>query len=60
MPKRSIPEEIKKQADDIVSAFNQKVIQDPNRFYAARFKGRYLYLDRDDDGHLSPICRLTD
>jgi len=42
MPKQSIPEEIKKQADEIVAAFNQKVIKNPNRLYVPRYKGRYV------------------
>lgn len=27
--------------------------------YSARFKGKYLYLDRTDHGKPSPVCRLT-
>jgi hypothetical protein len=27
--------------------------------YAARFKGKYLYLDRTDPMKPSPVCRLT-
>ncbi|MBM3128521.1 MAG: hypothetical protein FJ009_07830 [Chloroflexi bacterium] len=59
MPKQSIPEEIKKQADEIVAAFNQKVIKNPNRLYVPRYKGRYLYLDCFDYGHRGARCRLT-
>ena len=43
-----IPEQVKKQADEIVDAFNQTVIKDPNRYYITRYKGAYLYLDRFD------------
>jgi hypothetical protein len=56
--RQTIPEQIRKQADEIVAAFNEKVIRDPNRFYATRYKGSYLYLDRHDYGILSHICRL--
>ena len=59
MPKQSIPEEIKQQADETVSAFNQKVIKDPNRFYVTPYKGRFLYLARFDYGPLVAVCRLT-
>jgi hypothetical protein len=56
--KPAIPEEIKKQVDEIVAAFNKQVIKDRNRFYTTRYKGSYLYLDRYDYGGASPICRL--
>jgi hypothetical protein len=59
MPKPTIPEEIKKQVDEIVATFNQKVIKNPNQFYATRYKGRFLYLDRLDYGRRGACCRLT-
>ena len=59
MSKPSIPASIQAQADAIVSAFNQRVIKNPNRFYSTRYRGRFLYLARSDDGRPHPICRLT-
>jgi hypothetical protein len=29
-----------------------------NLLYIARFKGKYLFLDRSDSGNICPICRL--
>lgn len=58
MSKKSIPEEIKKQADEIVNHFNRKVIRDPNYYYVTRYSGSYLYLGRREYGKPSPICRL--
>lgn len=55
MATRSIPDEVKDSVLEIVDRFNQK----RDLAYSARFRGRYLYLDRDDGGGLSPICRLT-
>jgi hypothetical protein len=60
MSKRQvIPEQVKQQADEIVDAFNQTVIKDPNRYYVTRYKGAYLYLDRFDYSVVSHVCRLT-
>jgi hypothetical protein len=56
--KQAIPNEVKKQVDEIVLDFNRKVLQDPNYYYVTRYKGSYLYLDRYDYGKLGPICRL--
>ena len=56
--KRSIPNEIKDQVEDIVKRFNKTEIRDPNRFYIPRYRGKFLYLDRDDYGFISHVCRL--
>jgi hypothetical protein len=58
MSKQAIPEQIKKQADEIVKAFNKKVLKDANHYYTTRYKGSYLYLDRYDYGMVSQVCRL--
>ncbi len=59
MSKPSIPEEIKKQVEEMVAAFNQKVIKNPNYFFAPWYRGRYLYLDRLENGRLEARCRLS-
>ena len=59
MSKKSIPEEIKKEADKIVADFNRKRLKDPNYYYVTRYQGAHLYLDRYDYGGISQICRLT-
>lgn len=58
MSKQIITEQIKKQADEIVKAFNETVIKNPNRYYVTRYKGSYLYIDRLDHDSISHLCRL--
>lgn len=58
MSRQAIPEEVKKQADEIVAGFNKRILKDSNRYYATRYKGGFLYLDRYDYGTMSQICRL--
>ena len=58
MATKTIPGEIKQQADAIVANFNMTVIQDPENFYVTRYRGLYLYLDRYDYGVLGQRCRL--
>ena len=56
---KSIPDEIRTQVQAIVERFNQEEMSSPRCFYVPRFKGRYLYLDRNDWGQIVHICRLT-
>lgn len=58
MAVKSIPNEIKQQVEDIVKQFNETEIQDPNCFYIPRYRGKFLYLDREDYGRISQVCRL--
>jgi hypothetical protein len=53
MATKTIPNEIKQQADAIVSNFNKTVIQDPENFYVTRYRGLHLYLDRYN--YVSPL-----
>jgi hypothetical protein len=57
MGKEGIPDEIKAQVNEIVARFNEGS-GDPTCFYATRYRGNYLYLDRSDFGQIGPICRL--
>ena len=59
MPATSIPDPIKTQSADRITAFNRTVLQDPQVYYLPRYRGAYLYLDRYDYGHVGPIGRLT-
>jgi len=72
MPRQpAIPLEIQAEVQKLVDEFNRKHFKkaDPllrmmlsgnaNYGYLARFKGKYLYLDRVDHAKPSPICRLT-
>lgn len=54
-----IPDETRLWADEVIQRFNEDVIRDPDQYYVARYRGRFLYLDRVDFGTPSPICRLT-
>jgi hypothetical protein len=58
MARKSIPNEVKQQVEDIVKRFNETEIRDRNRFYIPRYRGKFLYLDRDDYGFISHVCRL--
>ena len=67
--KQSIPPEIQAEVLKIVDEFNLKTFkgkQNPilqavfgktKRGFAARFKGKFLYLDRTDRGRPSEICQ---
>src|SRR2546425_3874766 len=55
---RGIPDEVKRDVAVIVEHFNTTVIRNPHCVYVPRYKGKFLYLDRQDYGGLSPICRL--
>lgn len=59
MNKQVIPEQIKHHIEKLVEEFNENVIKDPDRYYTARYRGRFLYLDRYDYGTIGQICRLT-
>ena len=56
--KRTIPESIKKQANEIVKSFNGNVIKDSQCYYTTRYRGTYLYVDRYDYGTTNTVCRL--
>ena len=56
---KSIPSAAKQKVEELIEEFNQKTFSQSDCFYQARFKGKFLYLDRSDYGNLSPICRLT-
>jgi len=72
MPRQpAIPLEIQVEVQKLVDEFNRKNINkvspllrmilggNGNNRYVARFKGKFLYLDRIERGKPSPICRLT-
>ena len=62
--KQTIPSEIQAEAQNLIDEFNRKNLKHKEfkelgiTGYSARIKGKYLYLDRDDLGKPSPICRL--
>src|SRR5262249_37929463 len=55
---REIPDTVKTEVAARVAQFNTAVIRNPHCLYVPRYRGKFLYLDRQDYGRLSPICRL--
>ncbi|MBC7258521.1 MAG: hypothetical protein H5T65_04690 [Chloroflexi bacterium] len=58
MRAQGIPPEVRQKVEAIIKKFNETVIKDPDCYYVARYRGRYVYLDRFDHGVKGPICRL--
>jgi len=68
--KQTVPKEIQEEVQKLIDEFNRVSLQEStlllNAFfpskkkpsYSARFKGKYLYLDRTDRSEPLPICRL--
>ena len=54
-----ITEDVKQKAIAAIERFNHENAQRKDCFYRARFRGKYLYLDRSDYGRIGPIGRLT-
>ena len=52
--KMKIPKNLKTDIDRIISDFNKT----NDCLYIPRYKGRYLYLYRDDGFEPGPVCRL--
>ena len=59
MSTKTIPEQIKQWADEVIQQFNEGIIRDPDRYYVARYRGSHLYLDRFDYGIRHRVARLT-
>lgn len=58
MKTKRIPDDVKKKVNDAIEKYNRKNLIGSDCFYQARFKGKYLYLDRSDYGNIGPIFRL--
>jgi len=58
MSATAIPAEAREEALRIIARFNEEALSDSGCRYVPRFKGKYLYLDREDFGSVEPICRL--
>ena len=72
MPKKhTIPAEIQEEVQKLIDEFNRINLKGSTsllntffsskvkRGYSARFKGKFLYMDRTDRSEPLPICRLT-
>ncbi len=58
MAAKAIPADVRQRAEEAVERFNQEVLGGGGVRYVPRFKGQYLYLDRQTSGSAGPICRL--
>jgi hypothetical protein len=58
MPGPRIPVVVKTQVAARIAAFSRQILRDPLLAYRPRYQGAFLYLDRDDYGHFTRICRL--
>ena len=58
MAKKAIPADVQQRAVEVVERFNREVFGGDRICYVPRFKGAFLYLDRQGAGALGPICRL--
>ena len=61
MAKTTIPEEIKQEVTKTIDAFNKKYFKSRMNqvSYFAEYKGKFLYLTRNEYGQVSPVVRLT-
>lgn len=55
---KTIPKKVKEEVNNIVAQFNKEILSESDCSYIARFRGKYLFLDRNDHGNVGPICRL--
>ena len=53
-----IPHEVRTEVENIVAEFNRKTFRNSGIAYSAHYRGKYLYLKRNEYGDPSPICRL--
>jgi hypothetical protein len=58
MARRAIPTEVQQEVEEIVGRFNREALSGRGIRYVPRFKGSFLYLDRQGAGAPGPICRL--
>ena len=58
MAAKAIPADVRQRAEEAVERFNREVLGGGRVRYVPRFKGAFLYLDRETPGSSGPICRL--
>jgi len=56
--KSTITIQVREEALRAVQEFNDNELAGSGSRYVPRFKGKYLYLDRDDSGEVGHVCRL--
>jgi hypothetical protein len=58
MERKRLSNDVKKHVEGIVERFNASELPDPHCRYIPRYRGKFLYLDREDYGRISQVCRL--
>jgi hypothetical protein len=58
MAKKIIPDEVREEVLDLVEKFNKDELQSVGCSYLARFRGKFLYLDRMAHGRKEPVGRM--
>lgn len=59
MTKTKIPQDIQEKANKIIADFNQvQYAKNESIKYFSKYKGEFLYLNRQEGNYESPICRL--
>ncbi len=58
MAAKGIPPEARQHAEEVVERFNREALARSGARFVPRFKGSFLYLDRESGGRAGPICRL--
>lgn len=59
-PSKMIPDEVRASADELLKRFNREHLKGTGITYIFRFKGRYLFIDRQDYPGMraGKMCRL--
>jgi len=55
---KEIPADVRGRAEEVVERFNREALGGSGVRYVPRFKGSFLYLERQGAGAPGPICRL--
>jgi len=57
--KKAIPAAVRAEVAARVAQFNEQVVKNPYQYFSVRFRGKYVYLDREAYGHVGQRARLT-
>ncbi|MBC8497302.1 MAG: hypothetical protein ISS57_01550 [Anaerolineales bacterium] len=60
MPRKpAIPNEVRTEVERIITDFNRRTFRNSGIAYSAHYRGKHLYLKRNEYGKPIPICCLT-
>lgn len=57
--KKAISDVVRAEVEARVMQFNKEVVRNPHCYFSVRFRGKYVYLDRNDYGYGGQRARLT-